>query len=176
VLVRKRKETFYFRVPDNLNKTIFKDNPLVLLDGLPVFDLNKIMSFDPLKIRKLEVITRRYYLGYSTFSGVVSYTTYRGDLGGFELDPQSVSLDYEGLQRRREFYSPKYEIQKQIESRIPDQRNLLYWNPSVITDKNGKYQVEFYTSDVDGDFKIEIEGITKNGLAGSARSSFRVNK
>jgi len=176
VLVRKRKDNFYFRVPDNLNKTIFKDNPLVLLDGLPVFDFNKIMAFDPLKVRRLEVITRRYYLGYSSFLGVVSYTTYRGDLGGFELDPQSVSLDYEGLQQRREFYSPKYETQKQIESRIPDQRNLLYWNPSITTDKNGKHQIEFYTSDLEGDFQIVVEGITKNGLAGSARSSFKVSK
>jgi len=176
VLVRKRKDNFYFRVPDNLNKTIFKDNPLVLLDGLPVFDLNKIMAFDPLKVRKLEVMTRRYYLGYSSFLGMVSYTTYRGDLGGFELDPQSISLDYEGLQQRREFYSPKYETQKQIESRIPDQRNLLYWNPSITTDKSGKYQIEFYTSDMDGDFEIEVQGITKNGLAGSAKSSFKVGK
>ena len=176
VLVRKRKDNFYFRVPDNLNKTIFKDNPLVLLDGLPVFDLNKIMAFDPLKVRKLEVVTRKYYLGYQSFLGMVSYTTYRGDLGGFELDPQSISLDYEGLQQRREFYSPKYETQKQSESRIPDQRNLLYWNPSITTDKNGKFQIEFYTSDINGDFKIDIEGITKNGLAGNARSSFKVSK
>ena len=175
VLVRKRKDNFYFRVPDNLNKTIFKDNPLVLLDGLPVFDFNKIMAYDPLKVRKLEVMTRRYYLGYSSFLGMVSYTTYRGDLGGFELDPQSVSLDYEGLQQRREFYSPKYVTQKQIESRIPDQRILLYWNPSITTDKNGKYQIEFYTSDIDGDFEIVVEGITKNGLSGSTRSSFKVS-
>lgn len=176
VSVRKRKDNFYFRVPDNINKAIFKDNPLVLLDGLPIFDLNKIMAFDPLKVRKLEVITRKYYLGYQTYSGVVSYTTYRGDLGGFELDPQSISVDYEGLQQRREFYSPKYETQKQIESRIPDQRNLLYWNPSVTTDKNGKCQIEFYSSDVDGDFKIDVQGITKNGLAGNVRSSFKVSK
>jgi len=176
VLVRKRKDNFYFRVPDNVNRTIFKDNPLVLLDGLPVFDLNKIMAFDPTKIRKLEVMRRKYYLGYSSFSGIVSYTTYRGDLGGFELDPQSVSLDYEGLQQRREFYSPKYETKKQIDGRIPDQRSLLYWNPSITTDKNDKYQIEFYTSDMDGDFEIVVEGITKGGLAGSARSSFKVSK
>jgi hypothetical protein len=134
------------------------------------------MAFDPLKVRKLEVITRRYYLGYSSFLGVVSFTTYRGDLGGFELDPKSVSLDYEGVQQRREFYSPKYETQKQIESRIQDRRNLLYWNPSITTDKNGKCQIEFYTSDMDGDFEIIVEGITKNGLAGSVRSSFKVSK
>ncbi len=176
VWVRKHKDSFYFKVPDNLNKTLFKDNPLVLLDGLRIFDLNKIMAFDPLKVRKLEVITRRYYLGYSSFPGVVSFTTYRGDLGGFELDPQSVSIDYEGLQQRREFYMPKYETQKQIESRIPDQRNLLYWNPFIITDKNGKCQIEFYTSDLDGNFKIVIEGITKNGLAGSTTSNFKVSK
>ena len=174
VLVRKRKDIFYFKVPDNLNKSIFKENPLVLLDGIPVFDLNKIMAFDPLKVKKLEVLTRKYYLGYSSFSGVVSFTTYRGDLAGFELDPQSIAVDYEGLQLQREFYSPKYEIQKQREARLPDQRNLLYWSPTITTDENGKCQIEFYTSDMDGDFEIVVEGMTKYGLAGSATSTFKV--
>ncbi len=132
------------------------------------------MAFDPLKVKKLEVMTRKYYFGHSSFLGIVSYTTYRGNLAGFEVDPKSLSLDYEGLQQRREFYSPKYENREQRESRLPDQRNLLFWNPTITTDKNGKYQIEFYTSDIIGNFQIVVEGITKNGLAGGATSSFKV--
>ena len=117
---------------------------------MPIFDIDKIMAFDPLKVKKLEVITNRYFLGPFTFPGVVSYTTYTGDLAGFQLDPRAVSLNYEGLQRQRIFYSPQYDNQKQRESRMPDRRNLLFWAPQVTLDKEGKQQLEFYTSDLIG--------------------------
>ncbi|HEX6223864.1 MAG TPA: hypothetical protein VFZ52_05615, partial [Chryseolinea sp.] len=62
VMVRKRKDGFHFLVLDNVRKTLFQENPLVLLDGVPVFDIDKIMAFDPLRIKKLEVVTNRYFL------------------------------------------------------------------------------------------------------------------
>lgn len=174
VLVRKRKDGFHFINLDVINKTVFDEDPLVLLDGIPVFDINKIMAFDPLKIRKLEVITRRYYLGVLSLAGIVSYTTYMGDLGGFQLNPRNVMLDYEGLQFQREFYSPKYDSPKLRDSRLPDQRNLLYWAPEVNTASDGRQHIEFYTSDLLGDFQVIIEGMTPNGLAGSGSCLFSV--
>ncbi len=174
VMVRKRRDGFHFMVLDNVNKSLFRENPLVLLDGIPVFDINKIMEFDPLKVKKLEVITRRYYFGVLAFAGIVSYTTFSGDLQGFPLDPKSVVLDYEGLQLRREFYSPKYETQKVRESRMPDQRRLLYWAPDITTDQDGRYLLEFYTSDVVGKYKVVVEGITNEGVSGSGSCKFSV--
>lgn len=168
VLVRKRKDGFYFIVLDNVRKTVFRENPLILLDGIPLFDTDHIMTFDPRKVKRLDVINRRYYLGPLMFHGVVSYATYNGDLGGFELDPRAVSIDYEGLQQHQEFYHPSYENHEQRNSRIPDKRHLLYWNPNVKTESEGTTQIQFYTSDVPGTYKIVTEGITKKGCPGSA--------
>jgi hypothetical protein len=176
VMVRKRKDGFHFLVLDNVRKSLFQENPLVILDGMPIFDIDKIMAFDPLKVKKLEVITNRYFLGPFTFPGVVSYTTYTGDLAGFQLDPRAVLLNYEGLQRQRIFYSPQYDTQKQRESRMPDRRNLLFWAPQVTLDKEGKQQLEFYTSDLIGNYTIVIEGLTTNGYSGSTTSSFVVKQ
>jgi hypothetical protein len=163
-------------VLDNVRKGLFQDDPLVLLDGTPLFDIDKIMEFDPLKVKKLEVLTHRYYLGPFVFSGIVSYTTYTGDLGGFQLDPKVLSIDYEGLQRQREFYSPQYENQKQRESRLPDRRNLLLWAPQVKLDKDDRQPLEFFTSDLAGEYTIIIEGITKDGAAGSTTAAFSVKQ
>jgi len=174
VFVRKRKDGFHFMLLDNVNKRMFDEDPWILLDGLPIFDADIIMSYDPLKVKKLEVMTRRYYMGVISMPGIVSFTTYGGDLEGFQLDPRSVSLDYEGLQLQREFYSPKYETPKQRETRLPDQRNVLCWEPVVTTDSNGKQQVEFYTSDLVGDYTVLIEGLSKDGSAGSGSSKFSV--
>jgi hypothetical protein len=52
VQVRRRGNNFRFMVFDRPYKTIFQDNPMVLLDGVPVFDIDRIMAFDPLKVKK----------------------------------------------------------------------------------------------------------------------------
>jgi hypothetical protein len=174
VFVRKRKDGFHFIVINMVNGGVFEDEPMILLDGVPLFDADKIMTLDPLKIRKLEVVKRKYYLGALTMPGIVSFSTYKGDVAGIEMDPGTVSLNYEGLQLQREFYSPRYETQKQISSRLPDKRLLLYWNPKVMTDTNGNSQIEFYTSDVTGEFQIVIQGMTKSGAAASAVRNFTV--
>jgi hypothetical protein len=175
VMVRKRKDGFHFMVIDHVHNDVFNDTPLIMLDGVPIFDEDEIMAFSPLKVRKLEVITRRYYLGPLSFPGIVSYTTYNGDLGGFQLNPKSVKMNYEGLQLQREFYLPRYESQQQRQSRMPDQRTLLYWNPSAITNADGSLQLEFYTSDQSGNFRVVVEGMTADGLTGSNATSFTVN-
>ena len=174
VMVRKRKDGFHFFNIDVINKGLFDEDPFIMLDGIPIFDADKIMAFDPRKVKKLEVITRRYYTGVLSLPGVVSYTTYAGDLGGFELDPKSLVIDYEGLQLKREFYAPQYETTKQRESRLPDQRTLLYWAPAVVTGANGKQHLEFFTSDLTGNYHIVIEGITAHGAAGSGTATFVV--
>ncbi|MCC9167132.1 hypothetical protein [Pontibacter harenae] len=174
VQVRTRKGKFHFMVHNRPRKFTFQNDPLVLLDGVPVFDTNKIMSFDPLKIQRLDVITSLYLNGPLTFDGVVSYATYKGDLAGFELNPRALLIEYEGLQQQREFYTPSYDTTKQKQSRLADLRNLLYWNPELITEAEGKKTVEFYTSDQVGTYLVVVQGMTKNGLAGSKAFTIRV--
>jgi len=144
-------------------------DPLVLLDGVPVFDINKVFTIDPLKVRKLEVMAAIYYYGSAKEQGIFSFTTYKGDLGGIELDPHAAVLDYEGMQLHREFYTPVYDTEVQASSRIPDFRNLLYWAPSI-----GKGPISFYTSDRAGKYAGVVQGITSDGDAGCQYFTFEV--
>ncbi|MGC3944240.1 MAG: hypothetical protein QM762_06935 [Chryseolinea sp.] len=174
VLVRKRRDGFHFINLDIVNKGTFTEDPFIMLDGLPIFDADQIMAYDPLKVKKLEVVTRRYYMGVLSLPGIVSYTTYNGDLSGFNVDPHCLMIDYEGMQLQREYYMPKYENSRQRESRLPDQRDRLYWAPSVVIDGSGKQSVEFYTSDLTGDYEVLIEGMSSKGAVGSGKSRFEV--
>jgi hypothetical protein len=175
VMVRKRQKEFHFLMMDKLfPQTFFTTDPLILLDGIPIFNTDKIMAFDPLKVKKVELMSARYYLGHAVFTGIVSLSTYRGDLAGFELDPRILVIPYEGPQVKREFYAPRYDSQVNMQSRIPDFRNLLHWAPDVTTDAQGKSQLSFYTSDQSGCYNVVIQGMTKNGLAGSKTFTFKV--
>lgn len=173
VVVRIRKDGFHFLVPDKNSKNLLEE-PLVLLDGVPVFNTNRIMAFDPLKVQLLDVITTRYALGPRLYNGLVSYTTYKGDLAGFPLDPRALLAEYEGLQGQREFYAPHYDTALAQQSRRPDLRNLLYWNPSVRPTPGQGAQLNFYTSDQAGRYRVVVQGLADDGLAGSTSFDFEV--
>jgi hypothetical protein len=174
VFVHKSNGRFRFNVKDQVNNSTMRENPLVLLDGVPVLDNNKLLAFNPLKIKKVEVVGREYHLGPYVFPGILSFFTYSGDLAGFEVSNKAVALNYEGLQRHREFYSPVYDA-SYSQKHIPDSRTLLYWcNSKKI--ENGKTVVQFFTSDTMGEFEVVVEGLGKQGEAGSVIHSFFVNK
>ncbi len=174
VEVRKRKDGFHFQNYDLVNRRFFVNDPFVMMDGMPVLSIDKIMSFDPRLVKSIEVVNRRYYLGRSVFEGIVSYRTYKGDLGGFQPDPNCLSTGYEGLQLQREFFSPQYETPMQRESTIPDTRNLLYWAPNVLTNLEGEGRIRFYTSDIKGKYKVVIQGISNDGFPGYSTTTFEV--
>ncbi len=174
VWVRKRDGKFIFKVPDTPNKGLFQNESLVLLDGVPIFDVDKIMAFSPLKVQKLDVMTRKYFLGSFAFEGIVSYITYKGDLGGFELDPKATVLDYQGLQLQKEFFSPQYQTPSQVEGRLADRRNLLYWASDINLSGNENRSIEFYSSDEPGIYKVVIQGVDSDGITGSATTSFEI--
>jgi len=176
VNVRKRDGVFYLPVFDLVRKEFFQVDPLVMLDGIPIFDMNKLMAYDPLKIRRLDVVSRVYYLGNMFFGGIVNFITYTGDLQGYELDPGVTVIDYKTLQLQREFFSPVYETPEQYASRMPDFRSLLHWQPNLKTNKDGKQQTSFYTSDLSGDFAVVVQGITTDGTTGSKTIFFRVKE
>ena len=174
VMPRKKQGHFQLHVLNEPYREIFDNLSLVLIDGVPVFDMDKVIDFSPLKVQKLDVVTNRYLLGPVMFNGIISLMTYKGDLAGFPLEPYLLKVDYDGLQLQREFYAPRYETARQLESRLPDGRTLLYWNPDLQPDASGQAQVQFFTSDQPGTYLIDVNGLAKDGSAGSQRLLFTV--
>lgn len=153
---------------------MFENNPLVLLDGIPVFDMNKIMAYDPLKVEKLEIVPEGFHLGPVFYEGILSFTTYTGRPEGYTFNPDDLILDYEGLQRKRIFKAPQYANTAERDSHLPDYRNLLCWKPELKSDKNGRTNLSFYTGDVQGKFLIVIQGVSADGEMGYFTKSFWV--
>jgi hypothetical protein len=174
VEVRVRKSSNYnlrVKIPNSADHF---DNPLVMVDGVPVFNADRIIAMDPLKFKKIDIITHKYYAGPLISDGIISYSSYDGSLGGTALDANGLVVEYDGLQREREFYSPAYDTPEKLNSRIPDVRNVLYWSPNITTNDKGHQTISFYTSDVPGKYAIIVQGITPTGLAGSGMAIFSV--
>ncbi|WP_266363994.1 hypothetical protein [Tellurirhabdus rosea] len=174
IQARKRREGYRLQVLNLPYKMFFETTPLVLVDGVPTFDMDKLMAVSPLKMQRLEVVTRQYFLGPLVFSGIANFSTYKGDLAGFRLDPRISQLDYEGLQWPREYYAPKYDTPERQRSRLPDLRNQLFWAPEVRTDSTGRASLDFYTSDQTGRYLIIANGLSASGEAGQAATTIDV--
>jgi hypothetical protein len=174
VRLERSGDKFQFRLYHLDFATFFDSDPLVLLDGVPVSDADKIVSFDPLKIKRIDVLARRFYQNNLTHNGILSFSTYQGNLAEHQLDPDALIVEYAGLQLQREFFSPVYETEAQVNSRLPDLRNQLFWSPEIRTDTNGRQKLSFYTADVPGVYGIVLQGITASGLAGYSTTTFKV--
>ncbi|MFT3676166.1 MAG: hypothetical protein QM781_09735 [Chitinophagaceae bacterium] len=161
-------------VHDGLYGQAYDENVLVLLDGIPLADHNKIFGYDPIKLKRLDVVTRRYVLGAAAFAGIISFETYKGKFDAFDLDPSVIMVDYEGLQLRREFYAPDYAKAGATGNRLPDMRTTLQWIPSQVIPASGKSEIQFYTSDQKGRFVAVLEGLSDSGQVIMAAREFVV--
>ncbi len=163
---------YYLSILDELYKRGYDENVMVLIDGIPLTDHNKIFSYDPLKVKKLDVVTRRYVLGSANVGGIASFETYNGRFDAFDLDPSIILVDYEGLQLQREFYSPDY---SQVNNpRLPDFRTTLFWMPSHQQAAEEKTTLQFYTGDQKGKFKVVVQGVSSSGKIVQATEEFVV--
>ncbi|MGB0176200.1 MAG: hypothetical protein ACPF9D_03480, partial [Owenweeksia sp.] len=161
-----------FRVLHNGDKGFHTREPLIILDGIAVQNTSKLLEIDPLKIRKMDIIQDRFVLGKKVYHGVVSYTTYDGDTEWWTPNETTWQTEYQGLAEQRVFYSPDH---TNTNKRLPDFRSLLYWNSDVEL-RDGKVQVEFFTSDITGEFTGVIQGISKDGKAGFTTINFTVSE
>jgi hypothetical protein len=140
-------------------REFYTDNILVTVDGVPVFNPNKVFSYDPLKFSRLDIIPKNYILGTNIFYAVASFSTYQGSHEDIPLDPKAIALDYEGLQIKREFYSPDYSSEQLRQNRVPDLRSTLFWAPNA----NLNEPIRFYTCDNKGQYIVIMQGISNNG-------------
>jgi hypothetical protein len=172
VYVRQRKDGTHLLMADQLHHTLFEEDPLVLLDGVPIFDVNKFMAFDPLRIQRVAVFPNRYFYGEQDYPGLLSFTTYQGNLQDFPLDPRVLLEEYGGVQGQREFFAPRYDSSQP--NTLPDLRNLLHWQPDLILSPGTTKELTFYTSDQFGRYLVVVQGLAADGLAGSAKAVFEV--
>jgi len=152
----------------------FSMRTLVLLDGVPVYNHEDILQYNPMYIKTINIYDGRYMFGDENYEGIVSFVTHEGNLPFFQLSEGSQLFDYECPQLPQSLEIPDYSIDAVINSRKPDFRHTLYWNPFVEFMKNQPVNLSFYTSDLCGEFKVSVEGITTDGKIIYGSSYFKV--
>jgi len=147
---------------------------LVLLDGIPVYDHEDILQYNPMHVKMIHIYDGCYTFGGENFEYIVSFITGEGNLPFFKLGNESQLLDYDCPQLPLRVVTPDYSNARIKNSGKPDFRHTLYWNPFVESTNGQPVNLSFYTSDLCGEFKVTVEGITSDGEMIHGVSYFQV--
>jgi len=168
--VQKRKE---YRVLDRVRGAIFDDNPLMLVDAMPVFDSDLLASFNPKGLQKLEVLTRNFYFNEEVFPGVISFSSYKNDFGGFPIPTNGMYLDYQGI-LPKVLESENLFAPLSSESRIMDWRTVLFWSETGDSSISAN-KLTLKAPATKGKFKIQLVYQDSNGETQTTFKYFEVN-
>ncbi|MCL2649894.1 MAG: hypothetical protein FWD60_02565 [Candidatus Azobacteroides sp.] len=158
---------------NNLQRNGF--GTLVLLDGIPIYDHEEILRYNPMFIKKINIYEGGYMFGGENFEYIVSFVTRDGNLPFFQLGDGAQLFNYDFPQLPSLMKIPDYSIDEIRNSRKPDFRHTLYWNPFVEFTTGQPVNLSFYTSDLCGEFKVTVEGITTDGKIIHGVSYFQVS-
>jgi hypothetical protein len=164
--VIKRNKKYSLKIINSYPYQPFENQALILVDGVPVYDIENLLNVSSKELEKIDIIYRRYYFSDYIFDGIVSFVTKKGDMSALESDNAAYRQVFEGYIPRYNFYSPDYSIDSLKTSHIPDFRNTLFWKPDLKSTFDGKASIEFFTSDEAGLYTIIVKGISSTGKAG----------
>ncbi|MDD4257942.1 MAG: hypothetical protein PHG38_08905 [Bacteroidales bacterium] len=142
--------------------------PLVLVDGIPVSEHETIYAYDPNLVREITIYTDKYAFGPIYYNGILFFKTYKGDFPELELDESMRIQDFQGVQK------PRSLAVLPADSRLPDLRHTLYWEPIVEVDANESITLKAMTSETRGTFCVVIEGMDRKGTPVKVSTDFTV--
>lgn len=148
-------------VDPNVDGNLLEIDTVRTLDDV-IEELSKI----PLSIiRGIELVYSPKFTKINDARPKLIITTYKGDglprffkIGTKTFRPLPLTPG-------KIFYSPKYKSKVPVQS--ADYRATLFWEPNIVTDKNGKARISFYTSDTAGGLTLNIQGTGTYGELGS---------
>jgi len=172
IIVTEKKDNARIVISRKKNNPLLL-KPLILIDGLPIFNHSAFLEINPSEISQIELIKTDYYIGNVVFGGIINLSSKRKNFASFKIPKSAKFLEISMFSKSISFVNKSSDL-KNISSRKPDYRNTLYWNPNKVTDEDGKAEFSFYTSDEPGDYEINIEGLSSRKLFGSSTVNFSV--
>ena len=174
VRVQKKKHDFSLEVLDKKTNQTY-GSPLILIDNLPVFSVNDLLKISPELINRISVINSTYVYGEHIFRGVVFFETNTNNFASIVLPESSTFLEFQTIEDNTTFISPDNSGHTEDDIRVPDFRNLLYWDPDVAIPNEGKV-ISFTTPDNEGDYEVIVRGVTEDGTHSIGTVGFSVKK
>ena len=169
VTVVKRKNSTTLMIHSDNPTSEFYD-PLIMIDQIPVFDHDKVISIAPEKISRIDVINDVYVKGSVTYSSVINIVTREGDMAGIDLPAGSYFFDYLAIHPAgigiARIPAPG--------DQIPDLRNTLLWIPDLVLERGIAEEIVFKAPAYPGEYVVLVRCMARPGEVLSAIARFVV--
>lgn len=94
--VTKRKingvSQLFVRKEQELYNTSFPT--LVLIDGMPVLDVERLLNYDARRVHYINIYASQYTFGRGIYNGILSFVTRSGRLTNYPVEPNMQYLEY----------------------------------------------------------------------------------
>ena len=128
---------------------------LMMIDGVPVFDHNQIMTYDPAAVKVIEVYPYTFSVGETSYGGVINFVTFKGNMPSISFDDNVRIYDFKGAS-----YPMNY-----------NGCETLLWRPLLKLAPGEK--ISFDCPDSEGRVNIVAEGLDADFNPVYARKSFQ---
>ena len=146
------------------------NDPLIMVDMVAISDIEEILKISPRLIARIEVINESYQRGSLIYGGIISIISKSGNIAGINLPSTGRFFEFS-------MYDDQV-LKSRIEhanKRIPDTRNCLYWNPSIVIEPGVESGFIFSTGDTSGEYEIVISGFNSKGKLTTSVQNFIVD-
>ena len=134
-----------------------KNNSLIMVDGIPVFDHSQVIEYDPLLVESVVVYPYKYYTGWRSFCGMANFVTYKKNLPGIKFNDGVRVVQFKGCS-----YPMAFTCQE-IGEDFPDYRELLYWHPQIKLPAGESSSIKVKIPANVKEIRICAEGMIENG-------------
>ena len=169
VWLSKEKNNYTFHVRDQNLKTNKELPTLLIVDGYIVFNHNDLIDFNTNKIKQISIAKEKYVYGGKLYQGIIEVKTFDKDY--FQQSKNTLTVNILKPESLKKYFFQTYKSNNKRQNKIPDYRTQLFWNPNI---KLNNQEISFYTSDVIGNYKIEIQGFDNKGTPVHIESYFSV--
>lgn len=152
-----KSRTVVVNVNDSFKPSGTQFAALVLLDGVPVTEHERIFEYDPLLVERVVIFPHTFNLGFRTYSGLVDFVTYKHDLPSFVLGENTRIVDFQGVSYPVVSYLPD------TVSGTADMRQTLLWHPMVDLAPGEECVLEYCLPSYEGSFEAVVEGFDEDG-------------
>jgi len=158
--IRKTRDRYVAEYPGLQYLSPEGSEPAIFLDGVPIDDINQIITMGSDQISRIESLPAIRYFGDVTFSGILSVFSRDNRISKIKFNNNVLRMNALSSQP----YTRPHAFDRGMTNiHYPDLRQLLLWEPEIILKKNEEKQMELYASDIEGLFRIDIQGITTEG-------------
>ena len=130
---------------------------LVLLDGVPLVEHERIYEYDPLLVERVVIYPHSANVGFRTYSGIVNFVTYKHNLPSYSFGNNTRVVDFQG-----ESY-PVVSYMPDTVSGVADLRQTVLWHPMVDLAPGESRVIDYCLPSYQGLFKAVVEGFDADG-------------